>query len=214
MKNITLFIFISVVTALTINCNKEKIDQQSSDKMNQKKEALNDKKDDAGKEVSNKTNENIKLYKIDKVEKIQGKKAAPNFTWTENGKTMSLKDLKGNVVLLNLWATWCGPCIKEMPALSQISEEMKDKNFTLLGLNVFQQPGSKKVEDFLKTNPVSYVILDGNQEIVDAFSEANGSNIEAVPTTFIIDKNGKIAETIIGGRDKSSFVSAINKYLN
>ena len=57
------------------------------------------------------------------------------------------------------------------------------------------------------------MILDGNQEIVDAFGEADGSQIQAVPTTFIIDKNGKIAETIVGGRSRQ-FLEIINKYLN
>jgi thiol-disulfide isomerase/thioredoxin len=176
--------------------------------MNEKKDAMNETK------VKQTTSDDLKLYKIESVEKAGGKKVAPNFTWTENGKTMSLKDLKGNVVLVNLWATWCGPCIREMPALSKISNDLKDKNFKMLGMNVFQQEGSKKVEDFLKTNPVSYTILDGNNDVVQAFSEANGTVIDAVPTTFIIDKDGKIAETIVGGRDESSFLKSINKYLN
>ncbi|MBP9192642.1 MAG: redoxin family protein, partial [Ignavibacteria bacterium] len=81
-------------------------------------------------------------------------------------------------------------------------------------LNVFQQNGSKNIEDFLATNPVSYTILDGNQEVVDALSEADGALVEAVPTTFLIDKNGKIVETIIGGRSKETFLTSINKYLN
>ncbi|MEO8209928.1 MAG: redoxin family protein [bacterium] len=214
MKNIKKILFLLIVTIFLVGCNKDKIDQKSSDKMNEKKEALTDKKIAENKEVVNKADDDLKLYKIEKVEKLSGKKVAPNFTWDENGKKMSLKDLKGNVVLVNLWATWCGPCIKEMPDLSKISEELKDKDFKLLGMNVFQQEGSKKVEDFLKTNPVTYTVLDGNQEIVDAFSEADGANIEAVPTTFIIDKNGKIAETIIGGRNKESFLKSINKYMN
>ncbi|MEP7147115.1 MAG: TlpA disulfide reductase family protein [bacterium] len=205
-------LFFSII--LFSACNKDQIDQKSSDKMNEKKEALSDKKSTENKEVSNKTSDDIKLYKVEKVEKLSGKKSAPNFTWSENGKEMSLKDLKGNVVVVNLWATWCGPCIKEMPDLSKLSDELKDKNFKMLGLNVFQQDGSKKVGDFLKTNPVSYTILDGNQELVDAFSEANGANIEAVPTTFVIDKDGKIVETIIGGRDKDSFLKILNKYIN
>lgn len=208
-----IFLFLLSVFILA-GCSKDKADQQSSDKTNQKKEAVTEKKVSENKEVANKSDDKIKLYKIESVEKVSGKKAAPNFTWDENGKKMSLKDLKGKVVLVNLWATWCGPCIREMPDLSKISEELKNKDFMLLGLNIFQQSGSKKVEDFLKTNPVSYVVLDGNQEVVDAFSEANGANIEAVPTTFIIDKDGKIAETIIGGRDKETFLKSINKYLN
>jgi thiol-disulfide isomerase/thioredoxin len=195
MRSIKILLVIVLTTGFLIGCNKDKVDQKSTEKLNEKKDALTEKKYTENKEVANKNSDDIKLFKVESVEKLSGKKVAPNFTWSENGKKMSLKELKGNVVLVNLWATWCGPCIKEMPDLSKVSEELKD-------------------EDFLKTNPVSYVILDGNKEIVDAFGEANGSNIEAVPTTFIIDKEGKIAETIIGGRSKDAFLSIINKYLN
>lgn len=200
-----------VLSAFIIACNKDIVDKQSSDKYNEKKEVLNEKKTT---EIEVSKSDDLKLYKVEKVEKASGKKDAPNFSWTERGKQSSLDGLKGNVVLVNLWATWCGPCIKEMPALSQISEELKDKNFKMIGMNVFHQEGTKKVEDFLKTNPVTYIILDGNQEVVDAFGEANGKQIDAVPTTFIIGKDGKIAETIVGGRDKETFLKAINKYLN
>ncbi len=214
IKKLSSLLILLFAFAIIAACNKDQIDQKSSDKMNEKKEALSDKKTTENKEVSNKTTDDLKLYTINKVEKLSGKGAAPNFSWSENGKEMSLKGLKGNVVVVNLWATWCGPCIKEMPDLSKLSDELKDKNFTMLGMNVFQQEGSKKVGDFLNTNPVSYTILDGNQEVVDAFSEANGSNIEAVPTTFVIDKDGKIAETIVGGRSKDAFLKIINKYIN
>jgi thiol-disulfide isomerase/thioredoxin len=201
IKDVALFLFAIV---FLIACNKEQVQKQSDEKMNQKKEALQDKTNTENKEVSSSTsNSNLKLYKVEKVEKGKGKKVVPNLVWSEGGTQKSINDLKGNVILINLWATWCGPCIKEMPSLSKISEDLKDKNFKMIGLNIFQQPGSKKVEDFLKTNPVSYVILDGNQEVVDAFSESDGSKIEAIPMTFIVDKNGKIAETIVGGRDEA-----------
>jgi len=153
------------------------------------------------------------LFKITGVEKSAGKKIAPNFSWEENGKKTSLADLKGKVVLVNFWATWCGPCIKEMPALSAISQELKDKNFKMIGVNVFQQPTAKKIEEFLTTNPVSYTILDGNDEVVSAFAQADGKEMDAVPTTFILDKEGKIVETLVGGRDKASFLQLIEKYL-
>jgi len=213
MKSLKIILSLALLTIFLSSCNKESVDKQSSDKMNEKKEALNTEKI-TNKEITNKVSDDIKLFKVDKVEKSSGKKVAPDIFWTDNGKQTSMGSLKGNVVLVNLWATWCGPCIKEMPDLSKISEELSDKNFKMIGLNVFQQEGSKKVEDFLKTNPVSYTILDANKEVVDAFSEADGKNIEAVPTTFIVDKNGKIAETIIGGRSKEAFLKIINKYLN
>ncbi|MBS1551852.1 MAG: TlpA family protein disulfide reductase [Bacteroidetes bacterium] len=214
MKKLSyLLIMISVMSVFS-SCNKESVDKQSSTKTNEKKEALNQEKNNSGKDVATTNSLNSNLFKLDKVEKSAGSKSAPNFFWTEKGSQVSLKDLKGKVILVNLWATWCGPCVREMPDLSKISEELKEKNFRMLGVNVFQQANSKKVEDFLKSNPVSYTIIDGSQEIVDAFSEADGKPIEAVPTTFIIDKSGKIAETIIGGRDKETFLKLINKYLN
>ena len=197
MKNLKILTILILGLVFLSSCNKEAVDQKSTEKMNEKKDAISEQKTTENKQVST-DSKVLNLFKIEKVDKSSGKKIAPNFTWNENGKEMSLKDMKGKVVLVNLWATWCKPCIKEMPDLSAISEELKDKDFKMIGLNVFQQNGSKKVEDFLATNPVSYTILDGNQEVVDALSEADGALVEAVPTTFLIDKNGKIVETIIG----------------
>lgn len=213
MKNLKILSVLILGLMFLSSCNKEAVDQKSSEKLNEKKEAISDQKTTENTPVSN-SNATLDLHKIEKVDKSSGKKVAPNFTWTKDGKEMSLKDMKGKVVLVNLWATWCKPCIKEMPDLSAISEEMEGKDFEMIGVNVFQQNGSKKVEDFLATNPVSYTILDGNQEVVDALGEADGSPVEAVPTTFLIDKNGKIVETIIGGRSKETFLTSINKYLN
>ena len=213
MKNLKILTILILGLVFLSPSNKEAVDQKSTEKMNEKKDAISEQKTTENKQVST-DSKVLNLFKIEKVDKSSGKKIAPNFTWNENGKEMSLKDMKGKVVLVNLWATWCKPCIKEMPDLSAISEELKDKDFKMIGLNVFQQNGSKKVEDFLATNPVSYTILDGNQEVVDALSEADGALVEAVPTTFLIDKNGKIVETIIGGRSKETFLTSINKYLN
>lgn len=160
------------------------------------------------------TSSNPLLTKVGTVDQPSGKKMAPNFTWTESGKSASLNDLKGNVVFVNFWATWCGPCKKEMPDLSAISQELKDKNFKMIGVNVFQQEGGQTVEDFLSKSPVSYLVVDGNEQMVNAFSTADGQPMEAVPTTFIIDKDGKIVETIIGSRSKADFLKLINKYLS
>lgn len=214
MKNFKIVLFLLISAVVLSSCGKDSVEKQSSEKLNEKKEAITQDQKSTTKEVANKTSDDIKLYTVEKVEKSAGKKVAPNLTWSENGKPVSMNDLKGKVILVNFWATWCGPCIKEMPDLSKISEELKGKDFEMIGMNVFQQEGSKKVSDFLKTNPVSYTVLDGNQEVVDAFGLADGKNIEAVPTTFIIDKNGKIAETIVGGRSKEAFLTIINKYLN
>lgn len=199
MKIVNVITIIILSTLLTsCSCNKNKT-QTTPNKQKQQTETT--KSSDS------------KVFKIQSVEKSSGENIAPNFTWDENGTTKSLSDLKGKIVLLNLWASWCPPCIKEMPALSEISEELKDKNFQIIGLNVFERT-TGKAESFINAKPVSYTIVEGNEEVVQAFSEAIGSPIEAIPTTFIINKDGKIEETIIGGRDKETFLKSINKYLN
>lgn len=154
------------------------------------------------------------FFPVSSVTGSSGKNVAPDFTWEENGKKMSMADLKGNVVLVNLWATWCGPCKKEIPDLAKISQEMKDKNFKMIGVNVFQNPKSQSIGDYLSSNPIPYTILDAGEDFVKAFSDATKSEIEAVPTTFVVDKKGNIVETIIGARDEATFKSTINKYLN
>lgn len=165
-------------------------------------------------EAPSNTSASASYYKVSSVTGSSAKNVSPNFTWDENGKKMSMNDLKGNVVLVNLWATWCGPCKKEIPDLSKISQEMKDKNVKILGVNVMQDAKSQTIGDFLKSNPIPYTILDGNDELVKAFADATKNEIEAVPTTFVVDKKGNIVETIVGMRDEASFKSVINKYNN
>lgn len=149
---------------------------------------------------------------VSSVQPSTGKNVAPNFTWTADGKSASLNDLKGNVVFVNLWATWCGPCKAEMPDLSEISQELNGKNFKMLGVSVFEQEDGA-VQSFLQKNPVSYQILTGNDDLVSAFSKAINKDINAIPMTLIIDKNGNIVEAIEGKRSKEEFLKMINKYL-
>ncbi len=160
------------------------------------------------------TKPTVKQYfTVSSVEKPSGKGVVPNFTWDENGKKMSMSDLKGKTVLINLWATWCGPCKKEIPDLIAISNELKDKNFAMIGIQVFQKSGQQSLDDFLKTTPIPYTILDGNQELIEAFNIALGSEINGIPTTIIVDSEGKVAESFVGSRDKAGFLAIINKHL-
>jgi len=202
MKKIQILSFL-IIAVLLFGCNK--------------KTETTDKQKDTPKTENKKVEDNasgLKLYKMESVEASKDKNVAPNFTWTENGTKKSLADYKGKTVLINFWATWCGPCKKEMPDLSKINEEMKDKNFLMIGMNIFQQASAPKVEDYLKSNPVSYITVDCNEELVQAFAKASGNDMSAVPVTFILDKEGKIVETVVGGRDKDTFLKLINKHLN
>ena len=83
----------------------------------------------------------------------------------------------------------------------------------MLGIQIFQRSGQQSLDDFLKTTPLSYTVLDGNQELVEAFNIAIGSQIEGIPTTIIVDSEGKVAESFVGTRDKAGFLTLINKHL-
>jgi thiol-disulfide isomerase/thioredoxin len=176
-----------------------------------------DKKEDSQTKNETKKTETTPTVKqyftVTSVESPSGKGESPNFTWDENGKKMSMKDLKGKIVLINLWATWCGPCKKEIPDLITINNELKDKNFAMLGIQIFQRSGQQSLDDFLKTTPLSYTVLDGNQELVNAFNTALGKQIEGIPTTIIVNGEGKVVEDVIGTRDKAGFMALINKHL-
>jgi thiol-disulfide isomerase/thioredoxin len=149
-------------------------------------------------------------HKIKKVEN----KDIPVFYWDRNDKEFSSKDFEGNLIFINLWATWCPPCVYEMPELSELNSELKDSGVIMIGISVFYRGGAPKLQNFLSQNPVSYLILEGNDEIIKAFENAYGEEINSIPTTFIIDKNGKIVERIIGLRKKEYYRNIIKKYLN
>lgn len=202
MKRIQIILLLAI-TVLIFSCNKK---TDTADKQNETKNTETKKTDD------NPTG--LNLYKMESVEESKGEKLAPNFTWTEGGSKKSLYDYKGKIVFVNFWATWCGPCKREMPDLIKISEELKDKNFKMIGVNIFQQEKSTNIVDFLKANPLSYITVDANSTLVNAFTKASGIELSAVPTTFILDKEGKIVETVVGSRDKETYLKLINKHLN
>ena len=115
-------------------------------------------------------------------EKLSGK--APNFTLkSRSGKNIKLSELRGQVVMLNFWASWCGPCRKEMPLLEKIHKKYKRLGFTLLGINV--EENSTAAKNYLKDVKVTFPIL---------FDTTNKTSklydVSAMPTTILIDRNG------------------------
>ena len=110
--------------------------------------------------------------------------AAPDFTLkSRNGGNLRLAELRGEVVLVNFWASWCGPCREEMPKLEELHNTFKDLGFTMIGINLDQTPAlSKKL---LKDITVTFPILFDPENNI---SEAYG--VESMPSTFLVDKNG------------------------
>jgi len=133
---------------------------------------------------------------------------APDFQfYNPEEEPVSLSDLRGKPVMLNFWATWCGPCVSEMPYLQQVYEEWSDKGLVLLAINKGEPPS--KVKEFLQNHNLSLpVLLDTKQVISQKYS------IRAIPTTFFIDKEGIIQVVRIGAfPNKEAIESDLNKIM-
>ncbi len=156
------------------------------------------------------TNSGVPVYAIDNVgQPVSGK--AVDFTWTENGNSKQFSELtKGKVVFLNFWGTWCPPCRKEIPDIIEISKDLKDDDFIIIGIAMERNPNDaiNKVSNYVNSKGIPYINVIANSEIIGAYG-----GVQAVPTTIIIDKNGNIAERIVGMRDKAQFMQSINKVL-
>jgi peroxiredoxin len=111
---------------------------------------------------------------------------APAFTLASRaGQEVSLAQYKGQVVMLNFWASWCGPCRQEMPLLESIYKKYNKMGFTLLGVNV--EPDSNAANEWLKATPVSFPILYDRDSKVSKLYDVAG-----MPSTVIIDRSGKL----------------------
>lgn len=111
---------------------------------------------------------------------------APPFNLaSRDGKEVSLTQYHGQVVMINFWASWCGPCRQEMPLLESIYKKYNKLGFTLLGVNV--EPDSKAAEEWLKATPVSFPILFDKDSKVSKLYDVAG-----MPSTVIIDRAGKV----------------------
>ncbi len=111
---------------------------------------------------------------------------APNFTLKSlTGKNMKLSELTGNVVLINFWASWCGPCREEMPLLNALHKKYEALGFTVLGVNVEEQADNAR--GFLKDFPVDFpVLLDSKNQVSKLYS------VIAMPTTVVVDRDGNM----------------------
>ena len=111
---------------------------------------------------------------------------APDFTLqTRTGESVSLADLSGQVVMVNFWATWCGPCREEMPHLEALYQRYSDLGFTLLGVNV--EENASGVDQFLDETPVTFpVLLDPTNEVSELY------DVIAMPSTVLVDRSGNL----------------------
>jgi peroxiredoxin len=132
--------------------------------------------------------------------------AAPAFTLVDlTGKNVSLSDFKGKVVVLDFWATWCPPCRREIPDFISLQKQYASQGVQIIGI-ALDEP--EKVQAFARDNGMNYPVLLGNDAIT-----AKYGGIEGIPTTFIIDKTGRIVNKFEGFRPRETFEAEIKKLL-
>jgi len=126
------------------------------------------------------------------------KRQNADFTLTDlQGKPWHLRDLKGKVVLVNFWATWCPPCRKEMPDLQALYDKYKDQGFVVLSISDEEMA---KVSPFIAERKITYpVLLDPGRKVNDAFV------VEGIPKSFVYDRDGKLVAQSIDMRTRSQF---------
>ncbi|HYL85868.1 MAG TPA: TlpA disulfide reductase family protein [Candidatus Angelobacter sp.] len=135
-------------------------------------------------------------------------KAAANFSLPDsNGVQVALADYKGKVVLLNFWATWCGPCKIEIPWFMEFNKTYKDRGFAVLGVSLDDDEW-KSVRPYLAEKKMDYPVMVGNDQVSQSYG-----GIDSLPTTFIIDRDGRIAFVHMGLVGKETYEKEIRNLL-
>lgn len=136
-------------------------------------------------------------------------KPAPDFRLEQlGGGQVSLSEYRGKVVLVNFWATWCPPCVREIPALVRIHEQYRDQGFVILGVNTTYQDDEAKVQQFVQDNNIQFPILLEKEATV-------GSEYGArlMPSSYLIDQNGQIVYAHVGQIDEQSVAERVQALL-
>jgi thiol-disulfide isomerase/thioredoxin len=140
--------------------------------------------------------------------KPKDRRMAPDFTGQDaSGKPVKLSDLRGKAVLLNFWATWCGPCRVEIPMLKGLQQTYQDRNFTVLGVSL-EQEGFAVVKPYMQQVQFNYPVMIGGDEIAALYG-----GLDAVPTTLLIDRSGRIAALHLGLCSRSQYEGDIEAVL-
>jgi peroxiredoxin len=137
------------------------------------------------------------------------RKPAPDFNLKDaDGKAVKLSDYKGKVVLLNFWATWCGPCKIEIPWFMDFEQTYKDKNFAVLGVSL-DEDGWDSVKPYIQQKKINYRVMVGTEKVAELYGD-----VDSLPTTFLIDREGRVAAIHVGLVSKSDYLHDINDLLS
>lgn len=133
---------------------------------------------------------------------------APNFTLqTLDGKDISLADFRGKAVLVNFWATWCGPCKIETPWLVELQNQYGSQGLQVVGV-AMDDSGKDEIAKFAKDMGVNYPVLMGKEAVGDAYG-----GVPALPESFFVGRDGKIVDRIIGLKGRGEIEDSVKKAL-
>ena len=137
------------------------------------------------------------------------RKPAPDFELKDvNGHVVRLSDYRGKVVLLDFWATWCGPCKIEIPWFKEFEQQNKDKGFAVIGV-AMDEEGWEVVKPYSHASGINYRLVIGDDDVAQQFG-----GVDALPTTFLIDREGRIASVHVGLASKRDFEDGIEVLLS
>jgi cytochrome c biogenesis protein CcmG/thiol:disulfide interchange protein DsbE len=133
--------------------------------------------------------------------------AAPGFRLQDlDGKRLDLADYQGKVVLLDFWATWCGPCRGEIPHFVQLQDKYRERGFQVIGISM--DDGPKPVHEFYRQFKMNYPVGLGNQKVAEAYGGVLG-----LPVTFLIGRDGRVAAKYVGEVQMSTLEQRIESLL-
>jgi peroxiredoxin len=142
------------------------------------------------------------------LKKTAERKRAPDFELKDrNGKIVRLSDYAGKVILLDFWATWCGPCKSSIPWFNELYNKYGPEGLVVLGISM-DEDGWTAVKPFMEKLPITYPVLLGNKRVAYLYGE-----VDSLPLAFFVDRNQRVAAIHLGAPSKKDFEKTIKALL-